>query len=809
MRNCQPGTLVRVRCQRWRVVDFRQHTGCAEVALAGAGALNLGVRRRVLVPFDRVEPTMERGQWKRAPARHWRRRMREWLRANTPPGALGTAHLARIDLRPHQLEPALAIVGGETSRLLLADAVGLGKTIQAALVVAELIARDTASRVLVLAPAGLRDQWASELRERFALEPVVLDAAELRRRAATLPSSVNPWVTAPMAIASIDYVKQAHVRPSVEACRWDVVVIDEAHGVAGDSDRRSVARAVAAQARYVLLLSATPHSGDGRNFQELCALGSQEDTLLVFRRSRRDVLLPAGRRVHRLPVRTRPAERRMHLLLESFGRAVRRERAADRRELWLALSVLHKRALSSPFALGRSIARRLERIGGTLASGPHPRQLALPWTDPDGEITGADSAPEWPEALALGDIGRERGWLERLEEAAREAATESSKLSALARLLRRVREPAIVFTEYRDTLQDVACRMAAPAAVLHGGLGRAERNRAIAEFTSGRRRVLLATDAAAEGLNLQHRCRLVVNLELPWNPMRLEQRVGRVDRIGQIRTVHAVHLVASGTGEERLMAYLRSKIAAAREAVGADDPLDGTDDLSMARLAIAGIPPPRSTPPHAADDCVTRVGHALRHAAHLEAVRLNGVRRLLERLPHPNEHAATGPLVGRTRHRDTRRALAGRSLWIVRASLDDRAGRRVASTLVALTFPRAARPPESWPARVARLDEMRDAALRAAEGSVTSWQEAAARAHRIFVAAARLRDERVREDQAGHRRETLFQPELYSRRFDSARRQAVEWTRARDADLGDRLDLLDEASALAPCVFDVLLVLEA
>src|ERR687896_1165863 len=131
----------------------------------------------------------------------------------------------------HQLEPVLAIVRGLGSRVLIADDVGLGKTIQAGLIVSELKARGAADRILVLAPAGLRDQWAAELSDRFELDAAVVDMSGARRRAAQLPVGTNPWATIPIAIASFDYVKRPELLPAIASCRWDVVIIDEAHGV--------------------------------------------------------------------------------------------------------------------------------------------------------------------------------------------------------------------------------------------------------------------------------------------------------------------------------------------------------------------------------------------------------------------------------------------------------------------------------------------------------------------------------------------------------------------------------------------------
>ena len=153
---------------------------------------------------------------------------------------------------------------------------------------------------------------------------------------------------------------------------------------------------------------------------------------------------------------------------------------------------------------------------------------------------------------------------------------------------------AIVFTEYRDTLAHVRRMLATPCAMIHGGLSRDERRAALDDFQQGRCSVLLATDAAGEGLNLHHTCRVVVNLELPWNPMRLEQRIGRVDRIGQTRRVHAFNLIASEVGEERLAERLAARIASARSAVGASNPLcaesgDRIESLSTSDIATADL----------------------------------------------------------------------------------------------------------------------------------------------------------------------------------------------------------------------------
>ena len=184
---------------------------------------------------------------------------------------------------------------------------GLGKTIQAGVTIAELRARGAADRVLILTPAGLREQWAEELSRRFDIQADVVDFRSVARRVSTLPYGVNPWTTWPIAIASIDYAKRAEVLPAVVSCAWDVVVVDEAHGLANDSDRHEAVAALAARAAYVILLTATPHNGDARAFRSLCGIGGHRDRLLMFRRTRGGDR--AGDRSSRSPP-SAPAERR-------------------------------------------------------------------------------------------------------------------------------------------------------------------------------------------------------------------------------------------------------------------------------------------------------------------------------------------------------------------------------------------------------------------------------------------------------------------------------------------------------------------
>ncbi|MCC7416582.1 MAG: DEAD/DEAH box helicase [Acidobacteria bacterium] len=743
---------MRARGARWRVADLREYDGCRLVALTPASPATGGALRRFLAPFDLIQPIERRDRIRRISAGRWRRACRDLLAAQAPPGSLRAARSASMDLLPYQLEPALAVLRGLGCRLLLADDVGLGKTVQAALVAAELRACALADRILIVAPAGLREQWAAELRDRLSLASAIVDAAAVRRSAAMLPAGINPWSTEAVVVSSIDYVKRPDVLAAVRACRWDVLIVDEAHSIANDTDRHEAIATLARRAPYVLLITATPHSGDRRAFASLCSIGRlDEDRLLVFRRTRQAVGLLQHRRVRRLHIAPSEAEARMHALLARFGRTVRRERGEPAA---LAFAVLQRRACSSARSLALSVARRLAALAAGDAAADVPCQFALPLNDDAGDLDQTDQPPPWSEALAFADSHRERRLLEGLHEAALAAASSGeTKALALVRLLRRIREPAVVFTEYRDTLLHLRDRLVPRPMVLHGGLDRAERSAVLAAFTSGECPVLLATDAAGEGLNLHARCRLVVNFELPWNPVRLEQRIGRVDRIGQRRPVHAIHLIAKHTSEASMLRRLRARVDAARDQIDAPDPLGGETGRS-----------PRGEP----EGC-TAV--ALASHARAEAARLAGLR------PHGRLAAAGAepdrPWLLRTRRRRTRVLLGRRTLWLFVVSQQDGCGIQLASTIVPLALPlppaRASggRPREMAPA----LDAVRACLSPHAHAATDGWRAEALAVARAF-GAARLRRERAIATTAPRPHGMNVQRGLFDRRADQAAEHA-------------------------------------
>lgn len=657
----RPGDIVRIRRERWRVLRIDPHRDSAIVDVRGCDRCNDGVTARFLLPFERFQPLPRVTAIRVVRPRRWRHLARAAVAGAAPSwAALRSVARANIAILPFQLEPAMAVIAGRASRVLIADEVGLGKTIQAGVIAAELIERTREPHVLVVAPAGLRDQWSEELRERFALEPFVADAASLSGLASGGP---NPWLTHPVVVTSVDFVKRPETLRGLETVVWDLMVFDEAHMLGARSDRAEAATRLGRRARTVVMLTATPHSGDDAQFTRLCGLGDIDDgfPLLAFRRTRQDAGLVRRRRTTVLRVRTTPHESRLHAALLEYVRLIWRQKGAVSPDARLAAMVLARRACSSPASLAASLERRLSLLSGA----PRDEQLMLP-------LALSDEGP----GLELGspglhDVRDECRQLSTLLALAQEAQQAESKCHALARLLGRSREPAIVFTEYRDTLERLERALATDqAVVLHGGLSAAERRDVVRTFTAGRARLLLATDAASEGLNLHHRCRLVVNLEIPWSPRRLEQRVGRVDRIGQQRRVHEIRLLAAGTVEEATLAVLTRRAERARSVL---EQLCGDTDERQVAAAVLGDAVPRDGTAPSLEGVFTA---DLRNPATAEAARIDVVRRLGSATQESDRPFACAIRA------------AGRPIgayWLYRLAFADQDERPLWNTVVALT----------------------------------------------------------------------------------------------------------------------------
>jgi len=395
---------------------------------------------------------------------------------------------------------------------------------------------------------------------------------------------------------------------------------------------------------------------------------------------------------------------------------VRAERGPGTDPAHLAMTVLTRRACSSATSLARSIERRLDLLAGDSSA---PSQMSLPLFDvPADDEPGVElSAP------GLDDRREERRWLERILGLAQQAQAAESKIRALNRVLRRAREPAIVFTEYRDTLARLASELRDfEPVMLHGGLTAFERRDNLYRFTNGSARLLLATDAASEGLNLHQRCRLVINLELPWTPLRLQQRIGRVERIGQSRRVHAVHLLAVGTAEESHVERLLAR----------------TDRATIALAELGGQP------------------EMLRAAAEAEALRIGKLRLLSNpdvETGSDQRPPATVLRRGRSRHR---------SVWGFHVVFTDSSDQPVWRTLLGVSERGLHGDSlDTWgPIVGSTLDGQRQALRASLETSLRRYLDQATRRERAL--AETLEKERARLSAA------LLQRGLFDRRAERA-----------------------------------------
>lgn len=498
----------------------------------------------------------------------------------------------RFEAFPYQLEAAARVLRHMQGRAILADEVGLGKTIEAALVLSELRLRGLAGRVLVLVPAGLVGQWREELERKFALPSVVATAGTWNP-----PSGDGPH---PVVVASLAAARRAPLRAAIAEPSWDLVIADEAHRL--KNPRSASARlAGALRSRYLLLLTATPvenrladlfqlvtlvrpgslgsasqfrarhgATGDTRPARNVAALQlAMRDVMVRHRRSELEVMLP--RRLAET-VRVAPSAEEAELYRVVSDRVREQARGAAPARA-LALRSVQRLAGSSPWALGPG----LEKLG---------------WADLAARAAGVPV---------------------------------TRKAAALLEILRRHRdrgEKVVVFTAFRRTLallDDLLAGHGLPAVAYHGGLPRGRKDAAITAF-QGPEPILLSTEAAGEGRNLQF-CHVMVNFDLPWNPMQIEQRLGRIHRIGQEHDVQLTNLVARGTIEERLLGVLQAKINLFELVVGELDMILGRieDDLDFEALVFGEHVASRDDADFAAR--LEDVGDGLAHArrAYLES----------------------------------------------------------------------------------------------------------------------------------------------------------------------------------------------
>ena len=554
-----------------------------------------------------------------------------------------------VEPLPHQLRALSRCVAASPIRMLLADEVGLGKTIEAGLVITELALRGLARRILVVAPAGLVPQWQTELSRRFGEDFVAISSGEVGALASRRED--NFWRAYDRLIVPLDAVKPVEARrgwtdeeverhnvarsTNLAAAGWDVVVIDEAHRVAGSDERvarHRLARLLAEATPNLLLLSATPHAGKTDGFRRVLALLDRRpfagDVAItpervapyVVRTSKRVAIDAAGLQLFQPRTTTkivldwpgqRPHQRRLYDEVTAYVREGYDFGRREKNNSLVFLMLLMQRLVSSSTraietALGRRLATLVELEARAT---PRPPELRL-----DDDFWEEDAEDQAEQALqtAVPGVAAERATVERLLALAQEARAEGldAKLERLYELIvsltQEENDPlakVLVFTEFVPTqalIADFLGAMGVAVAVLNGSLSVEDRLRAQDAF-AGPAQVLVSTEAGGEGLNLQV-AHLVVNYDLPWNPMRIEQRIGRVDRIGQTRPVRAFNLVLRDSVEDRVHDLLETKLARVLAEFGVDKLSDVLDSSAFESAfqaaygdAVRGLDPDQIT----------------------------------------------------------------------------------------------------------------------------------------------------------------------------------------------------------------------
>lgn len=558
---------------------------------------------------------------------------------NADRGFLQAPFRSGVSIEDYQLDPLVRAIDMARTNLLIADDVGLGKTIEAGLVVQEMLLRHRARTVLVLCPASLQEKWRAEMQEKFGLEFRIVDTEYVKDLRRQRGLHANPWTSFPRLITSMDWAKQGEglrlLRDALPSQvshprKFDLLIIDEAHNVAPtvgryavESMRTRLVRLVAPHFQHKLFLTATPHDGYTESFTALLELlddqrfarnvlpSDPQLARVMVRRLKSDLVDADGNRLYperkleALPVAytedEREARRQLADYIKSRETGLEEGRGADH----FVHQLLRKRLSSSPAAFAATLEKHAATVEGRKSTDRDRKKYddrilrrAIAKTEED---YSDDTQREAAEADAIEEVGKqarplsegERKTLDWLRSWARQAARRSdskaqSVIDWLSKNLKNsdgwTNERVILFTEYRATQQWMQEILVSEGfggdhlALIYGGMDPKDREAVKAAFQADPSqspvRILLATDAASEGIDLQNHCHLMIHLEIPYNPNVMEQRNGRIDRHGQRASeVVILHPVdAEGGQSDDILRALR-KLDAMRADMGSVNPV--------------------------------------------------------------------------------------------------------------------------------------------------------------------------------------------------------------------------------------------
>lgn len=601
--NVAPGSTVVVRDAEWLVTNTEATQDGLRISAQGLSELVRDTTATFYEALDDIRPLDPREARVVADTSPQHQRARLWLDATLRKGAL-PLNESKLTVSTRMLSDSLEYQRSAVRkaldpanlrpRMLIADAVGLGKTIEIGMILSELVRRGRGERILIVTPKHVLEQMQHEMWTRFALPFVRLDSVGIQRVRQQLPATRNPFSLYKRVIISIDTLKQAKYLAHLEKHRWDAVVIDESHNITGATQNNRLARILAENAEALLLASATPHNGKAESFAEMMRLLEptavtphgevipSEVERLVIRRHRNSPEV-------RDEVGSDWAER---MPLQNFrvDASPAEEAVADElADVWLHPDsgsspysgtvkglfpwTLAKAFLSSPAALAESVSERIRRLGHSLT----------------------------------GEQRREKEALERLEGLTRTALEQpSAKYNRLVEYMRQVgiaknsTERIVVFSERVATLGWLREKIITDfrfkpeqVAVLHGGLSDVEQQEVVESFkqSSSAIRVLITGDVASEGVNLHTQCHELVHFDIPWSLIRIEQRNGRIDRYGQsdrpqITTLLLTPSNEKFTGDIRVLKRLLEREEEAHQQLGDSASLMGKYNADAEEKAI-------------------------------------------------------------------------------------------------------------------------------------------------------------------------------------------------------------------------------
>lgn len=521
---------------------------------------------------------------------------------------------------PHQLHVLNRAMETNNIRYILADEVGLGKTIEAGMIIRELKSRGLVSRILVVCPTGLVTQWASEMQEKFHEKFQIIlpsDFDTIRR----LTDNDDVYGQFDQVISPMDSIKpiEKHAGWSEEKVEkyneeriysiinsgWDLIIIDEAHRVAGSSGevaRYKLGNLLAQASPYLLLLSATPHNGktepflrlirllDADAFPNAKSIVREQVAPFLIRTEKREAidnngnLLFKNRITHLVTIswdERNNLQRELYEMVSSYVAKTYNKALRNRKKnmcLIFLLVIMQRMVTSSTAAIRQSLERRLNVLLEQRTCVGNLREEDL------DELNIEDRVEDALEAISL-DMELEIEELKQIISLAKQAQFQNQDakveplLNEIDAILSEDRiQKVIIFTEFVATqtyLQELLVNRGYTVMILNGGMSIDERNAAMQEFKTSTS-IFISTDAGGEGLNLQF-ANIIINYDLPWNPMKIEQRCGRVDRIGQQRDVHIYNFIVGETVENRVREVLEEKLSVILKEMGVDKYSDVLD----------------------------------------------------------------------------------------------------------------------------------------------------------------------------------------------------------------------------------------